>query len=70
MFLRLSRRELRMFSRTRSKMTMVSLTEYPVIVRSPAMTFSVMSYWKNARNDRQTSRSCTVATTAPTAKLN
>ncbi len=33
----------RMFSRTRSKTTIVSLTEKPVIVSSAAMTFSVMS---------------------------
>ena len=33
----------RRFSRTRSKMTIVSLVEKPVIVRSAAMTFSVRS---------------------------
>ena len=33
----------RWFSRTRSKMTIVSLTEYPVIVSSAATTFSEMS---------------------------
>ena len=38
-----SRRIERRFSRTRSKMTIVSLVEKPVIVSSAAMTFSVMS---------------------------
>ena len=31
------------FSRTRSKMTIVSFTEYPMMVRSAAVTFSVRS---------------------------
>ena len=38
-----SRRMLRRFSRTRSKITIVSLVEKPVIVSSAAMTFSVRS---------------------------
>src|SRR6185369_1256542 len=44
-----SRRIDRRFSRIRSKMTIVSLVEKPVIVRMAAMTFSDMSYRKNAR---------------------
>ena len=65
-----SRRMPRRFSRIRSKMTIVSLVEYPVIVRMAATTFSDMSYRKNARNAIVMSRSWTVATTAPTPKLN
>ncbi len=67
---RLSRRVPRRFSRTRSKMTIVSFVEYPVIVSSAAMTFSERSTRKNTRNASVTRTSCSVATVAPTAKLN
>src|SRR5215467_12745019 len=65
-----SRRIVRRFSRIRSKITIVSFVEKPVIVRIAAMTLSDMSYRKNARNARVISRSWMVATTAPTPKLN
>ncbi len=52
-----SRRIERRFSRTRSKITIVSLVEYPLIVKMAAMTFSDRSYWKNARKANVISRS-------------
>src|SRR5882672_5807402 len=47
-----SRRNKRLFSRTRSKMTMVSFIEYPTRVRSAAITVNEISNFSNEKKPR------------------
>src|SRR6266404_2814133 len=47
-----SRRSSRLFSRMRSKMTIVSFIEYPTSVRSAAITVSDISYFNNEKKPK------------------
>ena len=63
-----SRRFLRRFSRTRSKMMIVSLSEYPITVSSAATTVSEISRCISLMNAIVVRMSCIVAMVAATPK--
>ena len=54
------------FSRTRSKTTIVSFSEYPMIVRIAATVARLISMSNSEMNPKVMSMSCTVAMTAAT----